>query len=159
MEELYDAGWRRFKLPIAADWDATVARLAAARAVADDLWLGMDANWVFRSAEEVGRFSECIEHLDVGWIEDVVPPGDATLVARARSASRVPIAMGDEQGGAYHPDALLAEESVDVIRIDVTTTGGITRLAAILQRVRASGAAFSCHMFLHVTRKSSRRSA
>jgi L-alanine-DL-glutamate epimerase-like enolase superfamily enzyme len=150
VEDLYAAGWRRFKQPIAADWDTTVARLEAARSVADDLWLGMDANWVFRSADEIRRFSERIEHLNLGWIEDVVPPGNAGLVAEARAVSRVPIAMGDEQGGSYHPEALLAKDAVDVVRLDVTTNGGITRLPSILDAVRGNGTSFSCHMFPHI---------
>lgn len=150
VETLYAQGWRRFKQPIGRDWDFTIARLEAARAVADDLWLGMDANWVFRSADEIRRFSERVEHLGLGWIEDVVPPGDAALVAAARAVSRVPIAMGDEQGGAYHPEALLSADAVDVLRMDVSTNGGISKLPGHLSRVRTVGVAFSCHMFPHV---------
>jgi DNA polymerase len=36
--------------------------------------------------------------------------------------------MGDEQGGSYHPQALLRFDAVDVNRVDATTNGGITRL-------------------------------
>lgn len=150
VEQLFDAGWRRFKAPIGRDWEVTVARLEAARAVDDDLWLGMDGLWTFRTAEEVGRFSELVAHLNLGWLEDVVPPVDAGLVAAARAASRVPIAMGDEQGGAYYPEALLAADAADVVRLDVSTDGGISWLPAHLERIRAAGAGFSAHMFPHV---------
>lgn len=149
VEQLYAAGWRRFKQPIAKDWDTTYARLEAARSVADDLWLGMDANWVFRSADEIRRFSERVEPLNLGWIEDVVPPGDAGLVAAGRAVSRVPIAMGDEQGGSYHPEALLAKDAVDVLRLDVSTNGGISRLSRHLDSARDADTPVTCHMFPH----------
>ena len=44
---------------------------------------------------------------------------------RARSGG-TPIAMGDEQGGSYYPEALLLRQAVDVVRIDLTCMGGIT---------------------------------
>ena len=49
VETLLEAGWRRFKQPIAATPDETRARLRAARAaMGPDCWLGMDCNWVFK---------------------------------------------------------------------------------------------------------------
>ena len=36
--------------------------------------------------------------------------------------------MGDEQGGSYHPQALLKFDAVDFNRVDATTNGGITRI-------------------------------
>jgi L-alanine-DL-glutamate epimerase-like enolase superfamily enzyme len=149
VRELYGVGWRRFKLPIAGSTELTLERLRAARAAAPDAWLGMDANWVFRTSAEVATFSRLVADLSLGWIEDIVPPGDAHLVAECRQASAVPIAMGDEQGGSYHPEALLQAHAVDVVRIDVSTNGGITRLPQIVERLRAAGASFSCHMFPH----------
>jgi L-alanine-DL-glutamate epimerase-like enolase superfamily enzyme len=55
VETLMEAGWRRFKQPIAATPEETRARLRAARdAMGPDCWLGMDCNWVFKSAAEGG---------------------------------------------------------------------------------------------------------
>ena len=88
--------------------------------------------------------------MSLGWIEDVVPPGNARLVASIRAEAGVPVAMGDEQGGSYHPEALLAYQAVDVVRLDVTTNGGISRLRRILSDIEPSGVAFAPHMFAHV---------
>jgi L-alanine-DL-glutamate epimerase-like enolase superfamily enzyme len=148
---LHAAGWRRFKQPIAGTHDLTRARLTAAReAMGDDCWLGMDCNWVFKSAEDAIALFRTIEDLDLGWIEDIVPPGDARMVAEIRRGSVAPIAMGDEQGGSYHPESLLAHDAVDVVRADVTTNGGITRLAGFLDQVEAAGKRFAPHIFPHV---------
>jgi L-alanine-DL-glutamate epimerase-like enolase superfamily enzyme len=148
---LYEAGWRRFKQPIAATLDETRARLRAARAaMGPDCWLGMDCNWVFKSAQEAIDFARTIHDVDLGWMEDIVPPGNARMVAEIRKGAGLPVAMGDEQGGSYHPESLLAHQAVDVARVDVSTNGGITRLRRILDEIEASGTAFAPHMFGHV---------
>jgi L-alanine-DL-glutamate epimerase-like enolase superfamily enzyme len=151
VETLMEAGWRRFKQPIAATPEETRARLRAARdAMGPDCWLGMDCNWVFKSAADAIDFAKSIANLELGWCEDVVPPGNARMVAEIRRGSPVPIAMGDEQGGSYHPESLLAHEAVDVARVDVTTYGGITRLRDTLAQMDAAGVPFAPHMFAHV---------
>jgi L-alanine-DL-glutamate epimerase-like enolase superfamily enzyme len=150
VEALLEAGWRRFKQPIAATPDETRARLRAARsAIGPDCWLGMDCNWVFKNAQDAIQFAESIEDLGLGWMEDVVPPGNARLVAEVRRGSPVPIAMGDEQGGSYHPESILAHDAVDVERIDVSTYGGITRLRETIAQIDERGIPFAPHMFPH----------
>jgi L-alanine-DL-glutamate epimerase-like enolase superfamily enzyme len=151
VEEYLAAGWRRFKQPIAATPEETRARLRSARsAMGPDCWLGMDCNWVFKNAHDAIDFARSIEDVELGWLEDVVPPGNARLVAEIRRGAPVPIAMGDEQGGSYHPESILAHDAVDVARVDVTTYGGITRLPDTLAQIEARGIPFAPHMFAHV---------
>jgi len=87
--------------------------------------------------------------LKLGWIEDVVPPGNANMVAEVRKGSETPVAMGDEQGGSYHPEALLAASAVDILRVDATTNGGITGLNRVLTLAKNAGVKVSPHMFPH----------
>jgi L-alanine-DL-glutamate epimerase-like enolase superfamily enzyme len=148
--ELKTKGWNRFKVPISPDLELSEKRLRAAREVAQDDWLGFDINMVLRSSEAVLDFEAKIRDLKLGWIEDVVPPGDAEMVARVRRGSQTPIAMGDEQGGAYHPEALLKAQAVDILRVDATTNGGITGLSDALKRAKDSGVKVSPHMFPHL---------
>ena len=151
VEGLLAEGWRRFKQPIAATPEETRARLRAARAaMGPDCWLGMDCNWVFKSAADAIDFARSIADVDLGWIEDVVPPGNARMVAEIRRGAPMPIAMGDEQGGSYHPESILAHDAVDVARVDTTTYGGITRLRDTLAQFEQQGVAFAPHMFAHV---------
>ena len=105
---------------------------------------------VFRTADDVASFDARVADLDLGWIEDLVPPGDAALVADCRKAASTPVAMGDEQGGSYHPQALLGHDAVDVLRIDLTTNGGITGMARVLDQARAHGVAVAPHMYPHL---------
>jgi L-alanine-DL-glutamate epimerase-like enolase superfamily enzyme len=147
---LWAQGWRRFKLPIAPTPDESIARLRAAREAFPDAWLGLDNNFFSKSAADAIAFGRRLDGLGLGWFEDVVPPGDAAVVAEVRAGISTPVAMGDEQGGSYHPQALLAFDAVDVLRVDVTTNGGITRLRGIVEQARAAGKAVAPHMFPHV---------
>jgi L-alanine-DL-glutamate epimerase-like enolase superfamily enzyme len=148
--ELYADGWRRFKAPIAATPKLTAGRLRAARAAAPDAWLGMDAAWVYEDVDTAAAFISSIPDVGLGWFEDVFPPGDAGILRRLRDRIDVPIAMGDEQGGLYYPEALIASGGVDVIRVDLTCMGGITRGRRVIDQVLDAGLAFAPHMFPHV---------
>ncbi len=147
---LWDQGWRRFKLPISPDIDATVDRLHAARQAAPEGWIGFDANMVFRTQTDVANFDSRIRDLKLGWIEDLVPPGDAELVAQCRSTASTPVAMGDEQGGSYYPQTLLSHKAVDILRIDLTTNGGITQMPQVLAMAQRHGVRVAPHMYPHL---------
>lgn len=149
---LRDAGWRRFKIPIALPLEYGRQRLLAAReAAGDDAWLGMDAAWVFRTVDDAVAFLDGVREARLGWFEDVFPPGDAEIVAQLRARSGgTPIAMGDEQGGSYYPQALLLQQAVDVVRIDLTCMGGVTRARPMIEACQRTGTVFAPHMFAHV---------
>jgi len=147
---LYASGWRRFKAPIAATPERTAARLRAARAAAPDSWLGLDAAWVYDDVEVAAEFVNSIADVGLGWFEDVFPPGNAEQLRRLRERTSTPIAMGDEQGGIYYPEALIALKAVDVVRLDLTCMGGITQGRRIIDQVLGAGLAFAPHMFPHI---------
>lgn len=149
VRRLQGEGWRRFKVPISPDLDLSIARLEAVRAAAPDVWLGFDINMVMRSAEEVLAFESRIRHLSLGWIEDLVPPGDPHAVAAVRIGGETPVAMGDEQGGSYYPQALLDARAVDFLRVDATTNGGLTGLRKNVALAQHAGVPLAPHMFPH----------
>lgn len=148
--ELHELGWRRFKAPVAATPELSAARLRAARLVAPDAWIGCDAAWIYDDVDAAVEFVESIGDVGLGWFEDVFPPGDAAMVRELRDRVSVPIAMGDEQGGSYYPEALLLADAVDVVRIDLTCMGGITGGRRVIERCQRAGVAFAPHMFAHV---------
>lgn len=149
VRQLYANGWRRFKAPVGATPQLAKERLRAAASVADDIVVSTDAAWLFRQVQDAVDFVESLD-IKLGWFEDVFPPGDAALVAALRARVGTPIAMGDEQGGSYYPEALLAAQAVDVVRIDTTCMGGITRVQPTIDMCNNAGVAFAPHMFAHV---------
>ena len=76
-----------------------------------------------------------------------MPPGDAQMVREIREGISTPVAMGDEQGGSYHPQALLKFDAVDFNRVDATTNGGITRLRPIVAAGRGPRQQLTTHMY------------
>ena len=150
IRELWDRGWRRFKLPIGLTREGSIARLRAAREAYPEAWLGIDANFLHKSAADAIEFGRRLDGLGIGWFEDMVPPGDADMVRQIREGISTPIAMGDEQGGSYHPQALLKFDAVDFNRLDATTNGGITRLRGILRQVQEHGNGITTHMYPHI---------
>ena len=150
IDALWAEGWRRFKLPIAPTRDESIARLRAAREAYPDAWLGIDANFLHKTSADAIEFGKRLDGLDIGWFEDIVPPGDAQMVREIRDSISTPVAMGDEQGGSYHPQALLAFDAVDYNRLDATTNGGITRLRPIMRQVKEHGNKITTHMYPHV---------
>ena len=145
------AGWHRFKIAIALPFDRGRDRILAAReAAGEDAWLGVDGAWVFRRVDDALAFLDSVRDARLGWFEDVFPPGDAALVAELRRKAGTPIAMGDEQGGSYYPDALLDRQAVDVVRLDLTCMGGLTRARDLIARCHAGKVSFAPHMYAHV---------
>ena len=148
--KLYEARWRRFKAPVAATKELSVARLMAARKAAPDAWIGCDAAWIYNDVESALEFLIAAKDVGLAWFEDIFPPGNAQLVADLRARTDIPIAMGDEQGGIYYPEALITKNAVDVVRIDLTCMGGITGGRLIVDECLKANVAFAPHMFAHV---------
>jgi L-alanine-DL-glutamate epimerase-like enolase superfamily enzyme len=150
VSELYKKGWRRFKAPVGINNLATAERLLAARKAAPDAWIGCDAAWIFDDVNSAMDLLNLLGNVNLGWFEDVFPPGNAQVVSDLRQRTRIPIAMGDEQGGIYYPESLIAKSAVDVVRIDLTCMGGITGGKKIVKQCLDSNIDFAPHMFAHV---------
>ena len=150
VSELYKQGWRRFKAPVGVNNLATAERLMAARKAAPDAWIGCDAAWIFDEVESALDLLNLLDEVNLGWFEDVFPPGNAQVVSDLRQRTQIPIAMGDEQGGIYYPESLIAKNAVDVVRIDLTCMGGITGGKKIVKQCLDSNVEFAPHMFAHV---------
>ncbi len=143
-------GWQRFKLSVAGTEALSAGRLRAARAAAPDAWIGCDGAWTYSDASKAASFVNGLEDVGLGWFEDVFPPGNAHVVADLRRQTQTPIAMGDEQGGAYYPQALIDCSAVDVIRIDLTCMGGISGGRRVIEECLRQGVSVAPHMYAHV---------
>lgn len=150
VRDLWAQGWRRFKCPMGRTLEESEARLRAARAAAPEAWLGSDLVWMFDTVDAAAAYALRIADLGMGCIEDIFPPGNAGKLAELRRRVPMPLWQGDEQGGAYYPEALIMAGSVDRVRVDLTCMGGITGGRAILDECVAAGQDFCPHMFAHV---------
>jgi L-alanine-DL-glutamate epimerase-like enolase superfamily enzyme len=151
VRQLREEGWMRFELAVTLPLERARDRVLAAReAGGEDAWVGLDGAWVFHTVEEARDFLDSVREARLGWFEDIFPPGDAELVADLKTTTEVPIAMGDEQGGSYYPDALLARRAVDVVRLDLTCMGGVTSALSLVERCERARVQFAPHMYAHL---------
>ena len=139
------------KLKHYGDADDTAARLAAIRdVVGPALDLVVDVGWAWRDVEAAVRTARMWEGHDLAWIEDPFPPERVEDAARLRAAVSAPIGIGD---GVVSPDLarrLIDHGAVDVLRVDVTTMGGIAGVARLASEARDAGVQLSPEILAEV---------
>ena len=99
---------------------------AARKAAGPDFMLCVDANrgW---SAQDAIAFARLIEPLDIAWFEEPCHwYDDAAMMARVRSAIRIPITAGQSEITSHGVRRLLDAGAVDYVNVDVSECGGVT---------------------------------
>lgn len=136
------------KLPIAQSDVDTRNRVLAAIDAAGGSPVALDLAWTARDAREAAAL---VEGLDLAWVEDPFVPGRIRELVRLRQMLDVPLASGDEESHLYHPEVLLDAEAVDIIRMDATCQGGVSRMVRLGERLGTYGVPVSWHMntFIH----------
>lgn len=137
------AGAAGVKLPVSRDVGFTRSRVEGALGVLGPGRVALDLAWSCADSEEVLRY---VAGLELAWVEDPFPPGQAAELADLRRRLDVPLASGDEEGHLYHPDPLLCSEAVDIVRMDATCQGGLSRFADAVERGLHIAAPISWHM-------------
>ena len=98
--------------------------VAAVRsAVGADVQILIEMHGRFTPATAVA-VAGLLEPYDPEWIEEPVPPENATALARVRSATRLPIATGERAHTMEDMRPLIEGGLVDVIQVDLTHFGG-----------------------------------
>lgn len=142
-------GARAIKLAADADPAATERLLGALRATLDaDVALVVDMEGEAASVEAALAAARLWAPHRPAWIEDPFAPARVDELRAVRRASPIPLGAGDE---ATLPQlhALLDAEAVDVLRLDVTTAGGITGALALLGRAQVD---VSFHVYPEIHR-------
>lgn len=149
VRRLYGDGWRRFKAPVAADRATTVGRLRAILRAAPDGWVGCDGAWVYEDVEWALALLSDIT--DVGrLLRGRLPTGQRGAAAPAARGGRRSDRDGRRAGRTYYPEALVAGDAVDVVRIEVGCMGGVPRLRGLIETCERAGRSFAPHMFAYV---------
>jgi len=138
-----EAGAAGVKLPRSTSVEATRDRLAAATGVAGGKRVALDLAWSCASPDTAAHI---VDGFELAWLEDPFPPGNVPALKALRSMLSFPLASGDEDASLYSPDVLIDSEAVDIVRLDATCQGGVTRMIALAEKHAGSNVVVSWHM-------------
>ncbi len=71
------------------------------------------------------QLSEAIEPIKPMWLEDPMPPDFSESWVRLRSASKVPIGMGENLARRHGFKDFIINQGCDIVQLDVRNTGGL----------------------------------
>jgi len=137
------AGAVGVKLPVGANAKLTRERLEAA--VATKLCpVSVDLAWSCRTAADA---LEIVKGLDLAWVEDPFIPGSIAELVELRRILDVPLASGDDEAHLYHPQVFVETSAVDMLRLDATCQGGLSRMILLNEYLVMSGMSISWHVY------------
>jgi L-alanine-DL-glutamate epimerase-like enolase superfamily enzyme len=150
---LASRGYQALKLYPMADPAAQARRLATLREVLGrDIGLMVDMAWSWRTPSEAIAAVRSWEGFGLAWVEDPFPADEWRSLRALAQAVETPIAAGDEVSVEATVERLVARRALDVLRMDATSIGGLTRFAALLEIARTRGYSVSTHAYPEIHR-------
>lgn len=137
------AGAQGVKLPVGLTPELTRERIIAALdtnlcPVATDLAFSC------RTPEDA---MQIVGGLDLAWVEDPFVSGSLMELKKLRSLLNSPLASGDDETHLYHPQAFVETGAVDILRIDATCQGGLSRLIQLNDYLAKKNLPVSWHVY------------
>jgi D-arabinonate dehydratase len=145
-------GYKTIKVA-AGSIEKDTERLTACRAaVGPDTKLAYDVHWAWRDLGTARQLVRQWEALNLAWIEDPFPSELVDFPARLRAMTSIPLALGEDATGRWAYRELFRRGVVDIVRLDATTTGGISEALRICSLAAAEGLVVLPHIFpeIHV---------
>ncbi len=109
-----------------------------------DFPLGVDLHWKF-GTPDVLRFLSMVEHLNLWFLEDPIPPQNADALARLTAASNVPIATGENLYTRQSFRPFIEKQACDIIQPDTQKCGGLLELKRIADWADSYYIGLLCH--------------
>lgn len=137
------AGAHGVKLPVGLTPELTRERIIAAL---DTKLCPVSTDLAFscRSAEDAMRI---VGGLDLAWVEDPFVSGSLMELKKLRSLLDAPLASGDDETHLYHPQAFVETGAVDILRIDTTCQGGLSRMLQLNDYLAQKEIPVSWHVY------------
>ncbi|WP_243228750.1 enolase C-terminal domain-like protein [Microbacterium sp. CIAB417] len=146
------AGWTTVKIsrsPDPAYMRELIARIT--RDLPTGTGLVVDVGFGWRDADEA--LAEIVQWGDpeLAWLEDPLLPEDVAGCARIRRETGMRLSVGDEVTDPAVLRALVEQDAVDVLRLDVVAIGGVTPALDLISWARERGVPVSGHVYPEVT--------
>lgn len=108
-----------------------------------DLYLELHSLW---QPEAARRLLAELERFSLAWVEDPIRADHVASLAALRSQASMPIACGENLGsGANGYAAMIEQQAVDVMIVDLGWCGGITEALPLISRSRSAGMTSAFH--------------
>ena len=95
-----------------------------------DFPLGVDLHWRYNTRDAL-LFTQMIEHLNLWFVEDPLPPENADAFARLTAASKVPILTGENLYTRQGFRPFIEKQACDIINPDAQKCGGLLEMKKI----------------------------
>ncbi len=89
-----------------------------------DFPLGVDFHWALNTRDAI-RFAQMVEHLNLWFMEDPMPPENADAFARLTAVSKVPIATGENLFTRQTFRPYIEKQACDIVQPDTQKCGGL----------------------------------
>lgn len=140
-------GFSACKLKIGFDPKEDAALIEAVRqAVGPDFKLMLDANHGFDAIDAI-QLAQAVEHLDIGWFEEPVPPEDLEGYLAVKSATSIPMAGGECEYTRWGFREILKLGAIDYLQPDTCAAGGISECKKIADMANAFGVRMIPHVW------------
>ncbi len=140
-------GFGAVKLKVGFGIEADRKAVEAVRqAIGPDIGLMIDANHAYDtvSAISLGRK---VEHLDIGWFEEPIPPEDIAGHIEVKRALTIPLAGGECEFTRYGFRDIMVRRAIDIVQPDICSAGGLSECKKIADMAGAFGIRFAPHVW------------
>ncbi|EMA59682.1 mandelate racemase/muconate lactonizing enzyme family protein [Halorubrum lipolyticum] len=147
IRDAVDAGFDAVKIKIGAGTDGDVERVRTAREILGDggrLMVDMNGNYRPHQAIETAR---AIAEYGVDWIEEPVPPENASGYRDVTDAIDVPVAAGEAHYGRFAFKDLVDERAVDIVQPNLGRCGGLSEARLIAGMATTENVAVRPHVW------------
>jgi len=142
-----EAGFRAMKLKVGFGIDHDVRMTEAVRrAIGPEAALMIDANHGYDALAAIA-LGRRVEHLNIGWFEEPVPPEDIRGYREVKAALTIPVAGGECEFTRFGFRDILAERAFDIVQPDTCAAGGLTECKKIADMAAAFGVRYVPHVW------------
>jgi L-alanine-DL-glutamate epimerase-like enolase superfamily enzyme len=147
LRNLREQGYAGVKIVFRPDRESTLRELRLIRdAIGEEGVIIVDGHWSFTSLEDGVEQCRWLEDEDIAWVEDPFPISfSARLVKELRARAPVAIGVGDEMPRARVLE-LIELDALDVVRVCVSTQGGVSGARDVIEAALSSGLTVSPHV-------------
>ena len=114
--------------------------------IGPEMELMLDANHGYDAVDAI-RLAQAVEHLDIRWFEEPVPPEDLDGYISVKSATSIPVAGGETEYTRFGFREVIRRGAMDYLQPDTCAAGGLSECKKIADMANAFGIRMVPHVW------------